>query len=144
VNYQLPDIVKASERMLAQIELAVRGFTRYHKYAHGAWLRGQAMQVALSAHRAWRDRAHQPERIEQLSEAIDGLKVGLQLGKDIQCFASFAQFEMLARLAADLGRQCGGWRKQRRRNGQNAAEPSAPSQRAEILSSRAASVEARP
>jgi len=142
MGYQLPEIVKAAERILVEVEKAVRAFPRYHKYAHGARLRDQAMAVAQAAHRAWRDRAHQVVAIERLSDAIDDMKISLQLGKQIEAFASFAQFEMLARLVSELGRQCGGWRRQKRRRGQNAIEPSASSQRAQVLSSRDASSEA--
>lgn len=142
MSFQYPPIVKLAERLLLEIEQAVRRFPRYHKYAHGARLREQAMAVAQLSHRAWRDRKCQAQWTEKLAFAIDDLKLSLQLGKQIEAFSSFNQFEALARLASDLGRQCGGWRKQQHLKGQNGKEPRAPSQRAQILSSRAASPEA--
>ena len=123
---------------MLEIEQAVRRFPRYHKYAHGAKLREQAMNIARLTHRAWRDQARREMWIVKLVWAVDDLKLSLQLGKEIEAFVSFAQFEMLARLAADLGKQCGGWRKQQHRDSQNAMAGKPPSQRAEILSSRAA------
>jgi hypothetical protein len=143
MGYTLPPIVKAAERLLLEIEQAVRRFPRYHKYTHGTRLREQAMAIAQLAHRAWRDQAHRGMWTTKLVWAVDDLKLSLQLGKQIEAFVSFAQFEMLARLCADLGKQCGGWRKQQHRNSQNAAEGQPSPQRAEILSSRAAS-EANP
>ena len=142
MGFQFPPIVKQAERLLLEIEQAVRRWPRYHKYAHGAKLRKQAMKVTRLAHRAWRDRPRQTEWTGRLAFAIDDLKLSMQLGKQIGAFISFDQFEMLARLASDLGKQCGGWRKQQHLRGQNGQEPRAPDQRAEILSSRAASLEA--
>ncbi|HRC61599.1 MAG TPA: four helix bundle protein [Dehalococcoidia bacterium] len=134
----LPPIVKLSTRLLVDLERAVRRFPRYHKYAVGADLRAQAMAVARCAQRAWRDRAHQLERVDQLGIAIDELKLTMQLGKEIEVFQSFGEFEALARVASDLGRQCGGWRKQLHLKSQNGPATPVPAQRAQRLSSRAA------
>ena len=71
-------------------------------------------------------------------------QINLQLGSRVKAFGSFSQFEVLARLAADLGKQAGGWNKGKTPRGQNGGA-AAPSQRAQILSTRAASlVEAKP
>jgi hypothetical protein len=138
MSFSLPPIVKAAERLLLEIEQAVRRFPRYHKYTHGTKLREQSMAIAQLAHRAWRDQAQRGMWTSKLIWAVDDLKLSLQLGKQIEAFASFAQFDMLARLASDLGKQCGGWRKQQNRDSQNAAGHRSQPQRAEILSSRAA------
>jgi hypothetical protein len=106
--FQSPTIVKLAERMLKDIEQAVRGFARFHKYQHGAVLRERAMAVAEAAHRAWRERGV-VLYVEQLVDAVDSLKIALQLGQQIHAFASFRQFEAIATVQADLGRQCGGW-----------------------------------
>lgn len=143
MSYGLPPIVKAAERLMGEIEIAVTRFPRAHKYRLGEDLRRQVMAVARLAHKTWRDREHQVERLEQLAEAIDDLKLTMQLGQQVKAFASFAQFEALARLAGDLGRQCGGWQKRRSAKGQN-AKASGPQQRPSILSSRAASSQANP
>jgi len=140
MSFSLPPIVKEAERLMLEIEQAVRRFPRYHKYTHGTRLREQALGVARLAHRAWRDQAHRDMWTTKLVWAVDDLKLSLQLGKQIEAFASFAQFEMLARLCSDLGKQCGGWRKQQHRDSQNARADKPPSQRAEILSSQAAPV----
>lgn len=39
--FELPPIVKQAERLMLEIEIAVRQFPRYHKYAVGAELREQ-------------------------------------------------------------------------------------------------------
>jgi hypothetical protein len=139
MSFQLPPVVKLAERLLVEIEKAVRRFARYHKYTVGADLRVQAMRVCKLAHRAWRDRRLQADWIAKLVWAVDDLKLNLQLVKQLQAFASFAQFEMLSRLAVDLGKQTGGWHKQQHPKSQNAGAGPAPQQCAQILSTRAAS-----
>ena len=142
MTYQLPPIVNAAERLMREIEIAVTRFPRAHRYTLGSDLRSDVMRVARLAHKAWREREQQVQRLQELAEAIDDLKLRMQLGHQVRAFVSFEQFEMLARLAAELGRQCGGWQKQRKAKGQNGSV-SAPAQRPSILSSHAASAEAR-
>lgn len=140
--FEIPPIARVAERLLKEVEETVRRFPRYHKYTFGSDLRREAMHVARLTHRAWRDHDQQTHWLRRLAFAIDDLKLSLQLGKQIEAFASFRQFEMLARIAADLGRQCGGWLKQRQLNGQNGSTAKPSSQRPETLSARAASSEA--
>ncbi len=137
MTFQLPPIVKLAERILLDIEQAVRRFPRYHRYSVGADLRSQAMEVARLGHRAWRAQQERPAVLERLAEAVDDLKLTLQLASQLKAFGSFAQFEAISRQAFDLGRQVGGWRKQQHPKGQNAGADARP-QRAQTLSSRAA------
>jgi hypothetical protein len=141
VRSVLPSIVKTAERLMADIEIAVSHFPRRHRYTVGARLSEQILDVAMCAHTAWR--SQQPVQLEALSTSIDRLKLQLQLAQQIHAFASFGQFELLARTAADLGRQCGGWQRKRNSQRQNAQEAQAPpAQRPQILSSHVASSEA--
>ena len=47
--YGLPPIVKAAERVMGEIEIAVTRFPRAHRYTLGSDLRQQAMAVARLA-----------------------------------------------------------------------------------------------
>ena len=136
MSFVLPPIVKLAERLLVDIEHAVARFGRGFKYGFGAALREQAMHVALVAHRAWRDRAHQVEHIADLVRAVDDLKLRLQVGQRIHAFTSFAQFEQLARTASALGKQTGGWHRQQQHPMSQSGHRDAGGQRAPILSSR--------
>lgn len=100
------------------------------------------MKVAKLSHRAWRDRVRQAQWVEKLVWAVDDLKLSLQLGVKIRAFPSFAVFEELARLAADLGRQIGGWHRKHHPKNQNDRRIGFD-QRVQTLSSRTASVEAK-
>ena len=143
MTHPLPPIVRLSERLLVDIEQAVRTFPRYTKYTVGTDLRRLAMKVSTMAHRAWMERKQANQWRQQLVWAIDELKIALQLGKRIHAFRSFAQFEAIATLAHDLGRQAGGWLRQESPDGQNPARANGQ-ERAKTLSTRAASHEANP
>src|SRR5579864_8072182 len=108
----LPPIARLAQRILADIENAVRRFPRYHRYSVGSDLRADAMLVARCVHRAWRDSEQKLRRVQELAAAVDDLKISMQLGKQVDAFGSFAEFEAIARLVNDLGRQSGGWLKQ--------------------------------
>jgi hypothetical protein len=120
--FDLPPIAKLAERILVDVEQAVRGFPRYHRYAIGADLRNQAAQVMRLCNRAWRDRAAQLQWTTDLVWAIDELKLSLQIGSKVHAFQTFAQFESLIVLGEELGRQAGGWKRQQQHpKGQNPA-----------------------
>ena len=108
-RFQPPPIIKAAERMAVEIENAVRRFPRYHRYQLGSDLRRKAQAIYLQAGAAWHDRARQVERVGTLVRDVDVLKQLLQLAKLLGALASFRQFEMLIRLAEQLGAQAGGW-----------------------------------
>ncbi len=144
-RFQPPPIIKACERLLVDIEQAVRRFPRYHRYQVGAELRRQAMTVYTTANRAWRDRPQQRRWVEALVWEVDQLKHHMQLAKLIHAFTSFRQFEHLARQAAALGAQAGGWRKQvMHPKAQDAQADRGVVQRGQKLSTRAASAGANP
>lgn len=136
---ELPNIAKTAERLLVQIELAVRGFPRYHKFAVGGDLRRDAMHAYRCVDRALRDSGRRITRLHELKSAIDDLRLTIQLAKRLEAFRSFGQFEACARELASLGRQCGGWLKSSHAKGQNRSAASVAGQRAQILSSRTAS-----
>jgi hypothetical protein len=135
--HSLPPIARLAARILACVEEAVMRFPRYHRYTVGADLRQQAMDVVRAVHRAWRDPDRKLERVCELVESIDNLKISMQLGSQLHAFKNFREFEAISRLVNDLGRQSGGWLKGLQAKGQNAGVQD-PSQRASILSSRIA------
>ena len=138
MTFALPPAVRLAEGIARDIEQAAARFARIHRYTFGADLRLRAWNVLRTANRAARDRINRSKWLEQLVWEIDELKLSLQLGKQLQVFASFGQFEALARAAVDLGNQVGGWHKQHHPQGQN-GPARAPGQRAKTLSTRAAS-----
>lgn len=136
----LPSIVKLASRLQLEVNAAVARFTRAHRYTVGAELRTSIFEVVFIAHEAWRERGQRAAHLAALSREIDRFKLRLQLAQDLGV-CSFAQMQMLIRLAVQLGRQCGGWQREQSRARQNAPAPQASAQRPPILSTRAASQE---
>jgi hypothetical protein len=141
VKPELPSIVRTAEAAAVAIEKAVAGFPRLHRYTHGSVLRVRAMDVWESALRTWRQRDRQAELIEQLSDKIDGLKLAMQLGRQIGAFRSSGEFEAVYRTVADLGRMCGGWKKQHAKRLNPERQQHDLPERPQILSSSRPSVE---
>lgn len=115
-RYRQTPLWRDSNRFLVEVENAVRAFPRYHKYTLGSDPRRQAMSVCHLVARAAQSRAG-PERarpLEQLVWQMEDVKMSLQLGKELEVFASFAQFQRLAEQAVATGLQSGGWWKRAR------------------------------
>lgn len=141
---ELPPLFKTTERVIREIEEAVRRFPRFHKYSIGQRLRDQAYTVLELLHLAWRDRSQQLQHVRQLVLAVDVLKSTLQVAMQLGAVASTGQFEAVFRVIQELGRQSGGWLRRLRSDGQNVGSTPSTEQRALILSSRDASQGAHP
>lgn len=141
----LPPIVRLAERVTVAIEEAVRGFPRFSKYTHGAVLRTRAMDVWETAVQSWRKRDQQLALVEQLSERIDNLKLAMRLCARLKAFRSTREFAAIYILVRDLGKQCGGWKKQLVKRLNAAPEQHGAPQSPQILSAPVASLrEANP
>lgn len=100
-------------RLLLEIEQAVRGFPRYHKYAVGADMRRQAMYVCRMLVRALDAEGEKRlVQVRQMRLAVDDLKVMIQLAKEIKAFKSFRQFQVVSELVVLIGKQGGAWCRQ--------------------------------
>ncbi|HET6807231.1 MAG TPA: four helix bundle protein [Frateuria sp.] len=140
MTFTLPPAVRLAEGLARDIEQAAAKFPRRYRYTFGEKLRACMWTVLTTVNRAARDRARQAAWLDRLVWEVDELKLALQLGKQLRVFASFGQFEKLARDTAALGRQIGGWHKQHHPQGQS-PRARAPGERAKTLSTRAASAD---
>lgn len=109
-----PAIWADAMALATEIEVAVRGFPRTHKYALGTDLRRQAALVCRRVARAARFPEGRVDALHALVLAVEDLKISIQLAKEVQAFASFAQFQRVVELAVRVGKQSGGWWKQAR------------------------------
>ena len=99
-----------ANRLLVEIETAVRAFPRYHKYTVGGDLRVLAMRVCRLLARALTPTGEQRlASVRQLLDTLGDLKITIQLAREVQAFAGFAAFERSATLAVALGKQRGAW-----------------------------------
>jgi hypothetical protein len=135
MSYQVPKLVQDVRRLRADVEMAVRGFDRFHKYGSGDCLRRQVLAVQRTGLRAWRDKAQQAQWLDRLIHEIDQLKEEMQFAQDVRAFRGLVQFQHLYRQVDEIGRQAGGWRKQHP-SAQNARR-SGGAQRGQILSTHA-------
>ncbi len=102
-------IWRDANRLLLEVEQAVKHFPRYHKYTLGTELRRQAMLICQLVARAWREKTQNLDILKRLVATVDDLKIQLQLGKELQVFQNFSVFERLAVLTVTVGKQSGGW-----------------------------------
>jgi len=103
-------IWRDANRLLLEVEVAVRQFSRYHKYTVGSDLRHQAMRICRMLSRALRSEgAARRDVVQALILAVDDMKVVIQLAKELRAFKNFRQFQVLVELAVSLGKQGGAW-----------------------------------
>ena len=125
-------IWRDATRLLLEIEQEVRKFPRYHKYVLGSDLRRQAMTVCRWVTRA--AHAEGPETREQalsrLTLAVEDLKLSIQLAKELEAFAGFAEFARIAERAVAVGKQSGGWRRSARARARPEVDARAQAERA--------------
>lgn len=139
----IPQIAKDAQRVRAAIEQMFTRMTRRYKYPTGVDLRAAAKDVVVAAMRTWRERDNKRARAAELVESVDALMFELQLGKEVNAFGRWPEFNAVANLVDDLSQQSERWRDSLQKNGQS-AWAAAPGQRASTLSSRSASPEAAP
>ncbi|ALO33367.1 hypothetical protein CMT41_00560 [Colwellia sp. MT41] len=112
MNYQRLPIWQQANRLLFELEISVKQFSRYHKYSVGLELRQTVLRLCKAIHRAFTRKNSKIKCIQHVVELIDDLKFQLQLTKELKAFKNFAQYEQLAELVVSLGKQAGGWFKQ--------------------------------
>ena len=98
-------------RLAVEMELAVRGFPRYHKYTRGTELRQAAHLICQEVAHAALWAPLRLQTLQRLVERIEALKISVQRAKELRAFANFAQFQRVVELAVLVGRQSGGWLK---------------------------------
>ena len=98
-------------RLAVEMERAVSGFPRYHKYT-------LVTELRKAAHLICREVAHAAlwaplrlQTLQRLVERIEALKISVQRAKELRAFANFAQFQRVVAPAVSVGRQSGGWLK---------------------------------
>ena len=103
-------IWRDANRLLKEIETAVRAFPRYHKYTVDSDLRVLAMRDCRLLARALAASGEQRlASMRQLLDTVGDLKITIQLAREVQAFAGFAAFERSATLAVAIGKQGGAW-----------------------------------
>lgn len=108
--YEALPIYKAATDLVVVLDRVVRGFSRYHKYTLGSRLRDAAIEVTLMIARANR-REDRAALLPELCGLVEELKLLVNLGKEVQAFASFSPFAQVMEQVVGVARQAEGWRK---------------------------------
>ncbi len=110
-GYEALPIYRVASGLVISIERIVREFSRYHKYQFGARLRQTALEVLLLVGRAYRRGADRGPVLVELCEHVEELKLLVNVGKEVEAFASFKQYAQVMEQVVSLARQAEGWRK---------------------------------
>ena len=103
-------IWRDAQRLLLEVELAVKGFSRYHKYTLGTDLRRLTMDLCRLLARAVAVRGDaRVEGVKRLLEQLDDLKISIQLAKELRAFQNFSTFSRITELVVSIGKQGGAW-----------------------------------
>jgi len=108
MHYENLPLYKKTRELTLFIEQAVRHFSRYHRYQLGADLRQLARELVVLVMQAnfSKDKQHEVKKLRDKSEEM---KLLIVVGKEIEAFASFSQFQKAAMLATEISRQSQGW-----------------------------------
>jgi len=109
-QYEHLPIYKAAFDLLVYLEKTVAGFSRYHKYTHGAALRDGAREALLLVIRANSASDKRPV-LEDLRLKIEELKTLIRLCKELKAFPNFKAFETSINKLTVIARQNEGWLK---------------------------------
>ncbi|HQP37942.1 MAG TPA: four helix bundle protein [Polyangiaceae bacterium] len=110
-GYEALPIYKIAMATAIAIEMVVRAFPRSHKYTFGARLRDTSMDTVILVGRAYRRGPERAPVVAELVDRIEELKLLINLGREIQAFASFKQYAQLMEQVMNMARQAEGWRK---------------------------------
>jgi len=140
---QLPSIVQVAQCVQREVDLAVRRFRKDDRYDVGTRIRACVTEVRRLGYRAWNAPERRAQLLQDLVDAVDDLKLELQLARETKAFPSAGEFEAIWRSTEELGTQAGAWRNSVTPKGQSPAPPKAQQGSARKLSTRTASQEAQ-
>ena len=90
------------------IETIVKSFDKYHKYTVGEDLRVYSKEMLFMIHRA--NISHEKkEKLQDLTNKCEDLKMLINLSKELKAFKSFKQFEMSSKYTVDVCKQAQSW-----------------------------------
>ena len=108
MRYQNLTIFRSAINLAKYIETIVKNFDRYSRYSIGSDLRERSQELLFLISKANRSR-DKKMALYNLMERCDELSILLSLGKELESFRSFKQFEHTSMLLIDVQRQANGW-----------------------------------
>ena len=108
--YEALPIYRSAMDVAARVDRAVQRFAKGHKHTLGARLREATIDVVVLIARCNR-RAERASALSLLCDRVEELKLMINLGKEVQAFASFKQFAEVMDQVVALARQAEAWRR---------------------------------
>ena len=122
-RYEHLSIFRDAYDLAVHLEKIVRNFSRYHKYTLGTDLRNQSRRVLELIVRANDASAGRAERLLELRQELESLKVLARLCQDSGAFARTRSYLHVAERITNLARQNEGWLKQTQGRGGRRSPP---------------------
>lgn len=101
-------IYKSALNLAIYMEQIVRGFEKYHKYTMGVELREKSKTLLFAINRANLSE-DKVQKLTQLRDACEDMKMLIQLSKELKAFKNFKQFEHSSLLAVTVCKQAQAW-----------------------------------
>jgi hypothetical protein len=108
--YENLPIFKKALELNVYVETIVKNFDKYNKYHIGSELREKSRQILYAIYKIYMYKDKQ-NRVENLVEKVEELKITIYLAKELKSLKSFKQFEVLSTMAYELAKQSTGWLK---------------------------------
>ncbi len=115
-NYENLPIFREALKLNLYLEDAVRNFPKYEKYGIGFELRENAREILYSISFVYLEKENLAENIQIVRKEIEKMKTKIYLAKELKALRDFKQFELLSKMAYNLGLQAGGWYNANRQN----------------------------
>ena len=108
MRYDNLPIYRSTMNLCVYVETIVKGFDKYHKYTIGEDLRTISKDLMFMIHRA--NISHdKKEKLENLTNKCEELKMLINLSKELQAFKSFKQFEIISKHTVAVCKQSQAW-----------------------------------
>jgi len=108
MRYDNLPIYRSTMNLCVYVETIVKSFDKYHKYTIGEDLRTYSKELMFMIHRA--NISHEKkEKLQELTYKCEDLKMLITLGKELQAFKSFKQFENMSKYTVAVCKQSQAW-----------------------------------
>lgn len=101
-------IFKRAMELNLYVETISKNFSRYHKYGIGQEIRDLSRTILYEISKIYYEKEKR-EKIINLRNKVEELKIVLMLAKELKVFNSFKQFEISSHLAFDIAKQSQSW-----------------------------------
>jgi len=112
MNKKFP-IYRDASQLVIETEIAVKQFSRYHKYTLGSEMRVTAYNIlehiSLAINQPKSLSSDKKELIIKAHRDTEKFKIKIQIARSLNIFPNFKRFEILAKTVISVSKQCFAW-----------------------------------